>query len=75
MIIRTIRTKCSCPDSKEILITTTRDHGIIRCVVCGSSVWWQAEGYTPPEGLWGRLKDWWANLDGDVEVAQTYKEE
>ena len=75
MIIRTIRTKCSCPDSREILITTTRNHGVTRCVVCGDSVGWQAENYTPPTGLWGRLKDWWENFGGDVEVSQTYKEE
>ena len=75
MTIRTIRAKCYCERSKEILITTTRNHGMIRCAVCGSLVGWRADNYTPPTSLWGRLKDWWANLDGDVEVSQTYKEE
>jgi transcription elongation factor Elf1 len=75
MTIRTICTKCSCERSKEILITTTRNHGVIRCAACGSLVGWQAEDYAPPASPWGKFKDWWANLDGDVEVAQTYKEE
>jgi transcription elongation factor Elf1 len=74
MIIRTIRTKCSCPDSREILITTTRNHGVVRCAVCGSLVEWQAENYTPPTSLWGKIRDWWQNSEGDLEISQTYME-